>query len=224
MNEIMTMRTHLANEFAAAGAKLLDFTMTAGALAAIPNTVPQQYAVAGTLGTITKVLPAAEPSHPQRRLRHGDRPTEPLSFDDTPAAPAVQVIDAPRVENETLGAKLHDTMDARVWTAEFLRIFPQGCADEGTMLGWFANAIMVSYDFANRKAIARQAQPTDRDAIDAERWRFMMAVSDDPESREAVALEKFARDEQSNDTRPESVQMAEAVDAAIAALKSEQKG
>jgi hypothetical protein len=39
--------------------------------------------------------------HPARRLRHGDRPTEPLSFDDAPAAPALQVIDAPRVEELT---------------------------------------------------------------------------------------------------------------------------
>lgn len=85
MNDILTMRTDLANQFAAAGAKLLDFTMTAGALAAIPNTMPQQYAVAGSLESISAVLPAAESSHPQRRMRHGDRPTEPLSFEDAGA-------------------------------------------------------------------------------------------------------------------------------------------
>jgi hypothetical protein len=88
MNDIYTMRTELANDFAVAGAKLLSFTATAGALAAIPETEPQQYVVAGTLESIQKVLPADEPSHPQRRLRRGDRPAEPLSFDEAaPAAP-----------------------------------------------------------------------------------------------------------------------------------------
>lgn len=56
--EFHTKRTDLANDFAAAGAALLDYMGTDAALAAIPNTTPQQYVVAGTLAMIGKVLPA----------------------------------------------------------------------------------------------------------------------------------------------------------------------
>ena len=41
--------------------------------------------------------------------------------------------------------KLHRTMHARVWAAEFMRI-TGGIADEEAMLGWFANAIMCGWD------------------------------------------------------------------------------
>ena len=47
----------------------------------------------------------------------------------------------------------YGTFDAREWAAEYLRIFPDGCADEGTMLGWFANAIMTGYDKAKAEAV-----------------------------------------------------------------------
>ena len=53
--------------------------------------------------------------------------------------------------------KMHerlDTMDAMIWTNEFMKIRYEKlrkenfdiAADEGTMLGWFANAIMKGYD------------------------------------------------------------------------------
>jgi hypothetical protein len=48
--------TRLANEMAAAGAALLAHMSTGGALAAIPETDPQQYVVAGTLAMIGQVL------------------------------------------------------------------------------------------------------------------------------------------------------------------------
>lgn len=64
-------RTELANAFAAAGAELLEFMGAPGTLAAIPNTSPEQYAVAGDLAAIQALLP-------NRRMRHGQRPTEPL--------------------------------------------------------------------------------------------------------------------------------------------------
>ena len=44
---------------------------------------------------------------------------------------------------------LHDTMDAQIWTTEWLKTIkehPEIPTDEGTMLGWFANAIMAGYD------------------------------------------------------------------------------
>lgn len=82
-NDINTKRTELANQMAAAGAALLDFTGTACAMAAIPDTEPQQYVAAGTPENIAAILPAT--ICPQRRQKHGDRPTEPLQF-DSPAA------------------------------------------------------------------------------------------------------------------------------------------
>lgn len=73
IDDINTKRTELANQFAAAGAALLDFTGTAAALAAIPDTDPQQYAAAGTPEDIAKILPAT--ITPQRRQKHGERPS-----------------------------------------------------------------------------------------------------------------------------------------------------
>lgn len=46
---------------------------------------------------------------------------------------------------------LHSTMDARVWTQcwlETIKNYPDIPEDEGTMVGWFANAIMAGYDRA----------------------------------------------------------------------------
>lgn len=58
--EFTATRTMLANGFATAGAELLDYMGTAAALAAIPNTDPPRYVVAGTLAMIAKVLPSAD--------------------------------------------------------------------------------------------------------------------------------------------------------------------
>jgi hypothetical protein len=61
---------------------------------------------------------------------------------------------------------LHDTMDAKVWAAEFVKTFlnnPCIAADEGTMIGWFANAIMAGFDEANRRTETR-LRAAERDA------------------------------------------------------------
>lgn len=42
------------------------------------------------------------------------------------------------------------TIDAQAWAKEFLRLNPSIGIDEGTMIGWFANAIMSGYDYALR--------------------------------------------------------------------------
>ncbi|GEM_PF-6236896 len=68
-------RTELSNTFAAAGAELLDYMRCAGALAAIPNT--QQFVVAGDIAAIRAQLDTVAP---QRRMRHGYRPEQPLYF------------------------------------------------------------------------------------------------------------------------------------------------
>jgi hypothetical protein len=62
--EFETKRTGLANAFADAGEALMEYMGTDAALAAIPNTDPQQYVVAGTLPMIAKMLPGVEPTSP----------------------------------------------------------------------------------------------------------------------------------------------------------------
>jgi len=89
IDDINTKRTELANQMAAAGAAALDFNATAAVLAAIPDTEPQQYVAAGTPENIAAILPAT--ICPQRRQKHGDRPTEALVFDE----PAATSGDAP---------------------------------------------------------------------------------------------------------------------------------
>jgi hypothetical protein len=74
--------------------------------------------------------------------------------------------------------------------------------------GWFGN----------------QSATSAADAKDTERWRFMMAVADNDDGPEANAMSLFARDADDNDNRPESVQMAEIVDKARAAIAASQKG
>jgi uncharacterized membrane protein YheB (UPF0754 family) len=57
------------------------------------------------------------------------------------------------IEHDKMHERL-DTMDALIWTNEFMKIRYEKlrkenfdiAADEGTMLGWFANAIMKGYD------------------------------------------------------------------------------
>jgi hypothetical protein len=45
------------------------------------------------------------------------------------------------------------TVEATVWAKEFVRAVqnnPSIATDEGTMQGWFANAIMAGYDYAKK--------------------------------------------------------------------------
>ena len=48
------------------------------------------------------------------------------------------------------------SIDAKVWTKEFMRLYYEHdrdykWIDESLMLGWFANAIMAGYDEARRR-------------------------------------------------------------------------
>ena len=59
------------------------------------------------------------------------------------------------IEEETLAVqrKLIGNSDAKVWAEEFVKVVnlkPTIATDEGTMIGWFANAIMAGYDFAKK--------------------------------------------------------------------------
>lgn len=47
---------------------------------------------------------------------------------------------------------LYGQFDARVWAQEFLKINPDCGVDEGSLIGWFANAIMTGYDKAHNDA------------------------------------------------------------------------
>lgn len=55
-------------------------------------------------------------------------------------------------ENE-VSALVH-SFDAREWATAFVRLVkekPEIATDEGTMTGWFANAIMCGYDHAKQQ-------------------------------------------------------------------------
>ena len=55
-------------------------------------------------------------------------------------------------ESEKREINLHETMDARIWTKEFMKLVKNADQiDEGTLLGWFSNAIMTGFDHANRR-------------------------------------------------------------------------
>jgi hypothetical protein len=58
--EFNAQRTMLANAMATAGAELLEYMNVGSALAAIPNTEPPRYVVAGTLQMIAKLLPSID--------------------------------------------------------------------------------------------------------------------------------------------------------------------
>lgn len=63
---------------------------------------------------------------------------------------------------------LHEDMDALRWTREFMENNPNAFRaeiDEGTMLGWFSNAIMCGFDEANRRASARSETPRNAMAV-----------------------------------------------------------
>lgn len=51
-------------------------------------------------------------------------------------------------------SKLPRSFDARDWASEWLEViknYPGVPTDEGTMVGWFANALMCGFDEANRR-------------------------------------------------------------------------
>jgi len=166
-DDINTKRTELANQMAAAGAALLDFTGTACAMAAIPDTEPQQYVAAGTPENIAAILPAT--ISPQRRQKHGERPSaDSLEFDE----PAATSGDAPAddqwmfdlaAEYESRGAGLYGPI---TFTAQQLPNFVQAVIARieraaapantgGTMLGVGdgSGKLFVRGDYDSIKAV-----------------------------------------------------------------------
>lgn len=104
----------------------------------------------------------------------------------------IVLTDAPTVAAPEGEAKLHDTMDAVVWAREFIRIFGgKPSPDEGTMIGWFANAIMVGWDFAKRATpptsqVSGAGMTAQKELYDA--WRAWLDQYGVPISEEFVRL------------------------------------
>ena len=45
------------------------------------------------------------------------------------------------------------TMDAREWAERFAKQFGRFVPDGGTLIGWFANAVMAGYDTARMRSV-----------------------------------------------------------------------
>ena len=71
----------------------------------------------------------------------------------TPETPAGQAVrSTPLLGSD--GLPWPQTFDGQTWAKEFIRHVqerPEIATDEGTMIGWFANAIMVGYDRARQE-------------------------------------------------------------------------
>ncbi len=55
------------------------------------------------------------------------------------------------IQAEEEKVNLHGTIDAEIWTQEWLKTIgknPSIPTDKGTMIAWFANALMAGYDYA----------------------------------------------------------------------------
>jgi hypothetical protein len=55
------------------------------------------------------------------------------------------------LENSKKVIDLHSTMDAQIWTDEFLKTFQYANLDRDSVLAWVSNMIMVGYDHANHR-------------------------------------------------------------------------
>lgn len=129
-DDINTKRTELANQMAAAGAAVLEFNCTACAIAAIPDTEPQRYVAAGTPENIAAILPAT--ICPQRRMRHGERP----SADDLEWGDAATSGDAPTDELAAMEARKDAAYYERNQVvAALAKCFPSGVA-RTAIEGW----------------------------------------------------------------------------------------
>ena len=77
---------------------------------------------------------------------------------------------------------LHNTIDARVWATEFLKVIDgkQDFIDEGFMIGWFANAIMTGVDSVKPPADLQPAEPELTLDTLREACSKMLVVDDSP--------------------------------------------
>ena len=150
--EFTEKRTGLASEFAAAGAHLLDYMCTGGALAAIPNTEPQQYVVAGTLPLIAKLLPAESPIPPL---------TAPAPLTDE------RITEISRAYRNANGTLLMDLSFARAIEREVAKAAP---APQQSELSSFFVAMLDTFakrpDAVNKQALLNQIMWAIEDAAE----------------------------------------------------------
>jgi hypothetical protein len=90
--------------------------------------------------------------YPKDHPSHGDPPPN----DDSGTLNADSAATPERVIERISERELVGTVDAQVWTDQFMDRFDGrriGAEDVewGTMIGWFANAIMAGYDEARRR-------------------------------------------------------------------------
>lgn len=75
------------------------------------------------------------------------------------------------------------TIDAREWAEEFVKAVknnPEIATDEGTMIGWFANAIMAGFDEACRRQESVKGMAGDEIALPSPPSSASGFVSSDP--------------------------------------------
>jgi hypothetical protein len=60
----------------------------------------------------------------------------------------VETVPLPNANFGHDGKQWPQTMDAKIWADEFCK--RNSASDHGTMLAWFANAIMLGYETAQR--------------------------------------------------------------------------
>lgn len=53
---------------------------------------------------------------------------------------------------------LLETPDAGLWATTFKQAFPTSNVDEGTMIGWFANAMMCMHDWKERRMMREEGE------------------------------------------------------------------
>jgi len=91
------------------------------------------------------------------RVRAGDREMKKqaevalVTAEEAPCGPVVET------KEKTMDDNFAQSFDAKDWAKAFCERFPQN--DEGTMIGWFANAIMRGFDEAHRPTPSGDATP-----------------------------------------------------------------
>jgi len=119
------------------------------------------------------------------------------------------------MSEDPITAKLHATADAMVWAEEFVKTFygqtiGSQCdyataVDEGTMVGWFANAMQTAIDYYRAKYEGhRVIQRVDHEALESMRRedeRLGLRYADEGPGRDAQVVRQIDGDGASRPTR-----------------------
>ena len=68
--------------------------------------------------------------------------------------------------------QVHSNPDAKEWADFFMQTFPQCAADHGTMISWFANAMMAMHDHIKNSPFVEPVAAAEPDMSDWRNWRF----------------------------------------------------